>query len=88
MAKYNLNNRLTLQLGIKDYNLIKEKIPKQICTYIYKPFNFWGTNKLGAGTFMNYSLNEKYFKKFNFVVDLNNTYLKTIINYSNIKKIN
>ena len=86
MAKYNLKNNLTLQLGIKDYNLIKEKIPNQLCSGIYKPFNLWGNNKLGAGIFMNYSLNEKYFKKFNFAVDMSNTYLKTIINFSNIKK--
>ena len=28
IAKYNFKNNLALQLGIKDYNLIKEKMPK------------------------------------------------------------
>ena len=56
MAKYSFKNNLTLQLGIKDYNIIKEKKPSKICAGIYKPFNLWGNNKLGAGLFMNYSL--------------------------------
>ena len=86
MAKYNFNNNLILQLGIIDYNLIKEKIPSNFCAGIYKPLNLWGNNKLGAGIFMNYSLNEKLFKKFNFAFDISNTYLKTIVNFSNIKK--
>ena len=86
MAKYNFNNNLILQLGIIDYNLIKEKIPTNFCAGIYKPLNLWGNNKLGAGIFMNYSLNEKLFKKFNFAFDISNTYLKTIVNFSNIKK--
>lgn len=86
MAKYNFNNKLTLQLGIKDFNLIKEKIPTQICGGIYKPLNLWGNNKFGAGIYMNYSLNEKYFKNYNFKFDISNTYLKTIINFINNKK--
>ena len=86
MAKYNFNNNLILQLGIIDYNLIKEKIPTNFCAGIYKPLNLWGNNKLGAGIFMNYSLNEKLFKKFNFAFDISNTYLKTIVNFSNSKK--
>ena len=86
MAKYNFKNNLILQLGIIDYNLIKEKIPSNFCAGIYKPLNLWGNNKLGAGIFMNYSLNEKLFKKFNFAFDISNTYLKTIVNFSNIKK--
>ena len=86
MAKYNFNNNLILQLGIIDYNLIKEKIPSNFCAGIYKPLNLWGNNKLGAGIFMNYSLNEKLFKKFNFAFDISNTYLKTIVNFSNSKK--
>ena len=86
MAKYSFNNKLTLQLGIKDYNLIKEKKPSKICAGIYKPFNLWGNNILGAGLFMNYSLNEKFLKKYNITFDISNTYLKTILNYSNSKK--
>ena len=86
MAKYNFKNNLILQLGIIDYNLIKEKIPTNFCAGIYKPLNLWGNNKLGAGIFMNYSLNEKLFKKFNFAFDISNTYLKTIVNFSNSKK--
>ena len=86
MAKYNFNNKLTLQLGIKDFNLIKEKIPTQICGGIYKPLNLCGNNKFGAGIYMNYSLNEKYFKNYNFKFDISNTYLKTIINFINNKK--
>ena len=86
MAKYNFKNYLTLQLGIKDYNLIKEKIPTSLSAGIYKPLNLWGNNKLGAGIFMNYSLNEKLLKKCNFTFDISNTYLKTIVNLSNSKK--
>ena len=86
MAKYNFKNNLILQLGIKDYNLVKEKIPTNFCASIYKPLNLWGNNKLGAGIFMNYSLNEKLLKKCNFTFDISNTYLKTIINFSNSKK--
>ena len=86
MAKYNYKNKLTLQLGIKDYNLIKEKIPKTLCAGIYKPFNLWGNNIFGAGLFMNYSLNEKYLKKCNLAFDISNTYLKTALNFSNNKK--
>lgn len=86
MAKYNFNNNLTLQLGIKDYNLIKEKIPTQIYGGIYKPLNLWGNNKFGAGIYMNYSLNEKFLKNYNFKFDISNTYLKTIINFTNNKK--
>ena len=86
MAKYNFNNKLTLQLGIKDYNLIKEKLPSKFCAGIYKPFNLWGNNKLGAGIFMNYSLNEKFLKTCNFSCDISNTYLKAILNFSNNRK--
>jgi hypothetical protein len=86
MAKYNFNNKLTLQLGIKEYNLIKEKIPSQFCAGIYKPINLWGKNKLSAGMFMNYSLNEKFLKTCNFSCDISNTYLKAILNFTNNKK--
>ena len=86
MAKYSFSNNLTLQLGIKDYNLVKEKIPTKICGGIYKPFNLWGNNKFGTGMFMNYSLNEKFLKSSKFTLDISNTYLKTIFDYNCNKK--
>ena len=86
IAKYNLKNNLILQLGIKDYDLIKEKMPNNFCAGISKPFNFWGNNKLNTSIFMNYSLYEKYLKNCNFCLGINNPYLKTILNYNYNKK--
>ena len=86
MAKYTFRNNLALQLGIKDYNLVKEKIPSRFCGGFYKNFNLWGNNKFGAGVLMNYSLNEKFLKSCNFKFDITNTYLNTVLNYNYNKK--
>jgi len=86
IAKYTSKNNLTLQLGIKDYNLIKEKIPTKIFAGISKPFNLWGNNKLNTSIFMNYSLNEKFFKNMKICFDISNPYLKTMLNWSTNKK--
>jgi len=80
IAKYNLKNNLVLQLGIKDYDLIKAKMPTNFCAGISKPFNFFGNNKLNTSIFINYSLYEKYLKNCNFCLGINNSYLKTILN--------
>jgi hypothetical protein len=82
IAKYNFKNNLALQLGIKDYNLIKEKIPTKFCAGISKSFNLWGNNKLNTGILMNYSLNEQFLKNCNFNFDISNTYLKTMLNWN------
>ncbi len=86
MAKYTFGNKLTFQLGIKDYNLVKEKIPTRFCGGIYKSFNLWGNNKFGTGVLMNYSMTEKFVKSCNFKFDISNTYLKTLLNYNYNKK--
>ena len=86
IAKYNFKNNLTLQLGIKDFDLIKEKVPTNLYSGIYKSFNLWGNNKLGSGIFMNYSLNEQFLKNCNISFNISNTYLNTILNYNNNKK--
>jgi len=86
IAKYTSKNNLALQLGIKDYNLIKEKIPTKIFAGISKPFNLWGNNKLNTSIFMNYSLNEKFFKNVKICFDISNPYLKTMLNWSTNKK--
>jgi len=80
IAKYNLKNELVLQLGIKDYDLIKEKMPSNICAGISKPFKLWGNNKLNTSIIMNYSIYEKYLKNCNFCLGINNSYLKTLLN--------
>ena len=40
-AKYNFKNNLCLQLGIKDFNLMKDRIPNEICGGGSKIFNLW-----------------------------------------------
>ncbi len=86
IAKYNLKNNLVLQLGIKDYDLIKAKMPTNFCAGISKPFNFLGNNKLNTSIFMNYSLYEKFLKNCNFCLGINNSYLKTVLNCNYNKK--
>ena len=85
-AKYNFKNNLCLQLGIKDFNLMKEKIPTQICGGSSKEFNLWGNTKLNTGLFMHYSLNEKYVKNANLNFDISNSYLTTKFNLGFDKK--
>ena len=85
-AKYNFKNNLCLQLGIKDFNLMKEKIPTQICGGSSKEFNLWGNTKLNTGLFMHYSLNEKYVKNVNLNFDISNSYLTTKFNLGFDKK--
>ena len=86
IAKYNFKNNLSLQLGIKDYNLIREKFPTNFCAGLSKPFNLWGNNKLNTGFFLNYSLSDKFLKNCNCNFDISNTYLKTMLNWSFNKK--
>ena len=86
MSKYNLKNNLCLQLGIKDFDLMKDKIPNQICGGISKEFNLWGSNKLNTGFIMNYSLNEKFVKNTNLNFDISNCYLRTKFNLGIDKK--
>ena len=81
MTKYTTKNNLCLQLGIKNYNLMKDKIPAQVYGGISKEFKLWGNNKLNTGFIMNYSLNDKYVKKTNINLDISNTYLTTKFNY-------
>ena len=88
IAKYNLKNNIMLQLGIKDYDLIKEKMPTNFCAGISKPFNLWGNNKLNTSIFMNYSIYANYLKNLNFCFGINNTYMKTILNCNYNKKNN
>ena len=85
-AKYNFKNNLCLQLGIKDFNIMKEKIPTQICGGSSKEFNLWGNTKLNTGLFMHYSLNEKYVKNANLNFDISNSYLTTKFNLGFDKK--
>ena len=85
-AKYNFKNNLCLQLGIKDFNLMKEKIPTQICGGSSKEFNLWGNTKLNTGLFMHYSLNEKYVKNADLNFDISNSYLTTKFNLGFDKK--
>ena len=85
-AKYNFKNNLCFQLGIKDFNLMKEKIPTQICGGSSKEFNLWGNTKLNTGLFMHYSLNEKYVKNANLNFDISNSYLTTKFNLGFDKK--
>ena len=75
-----------MQLGIKDFNLMKEKIPTQICGGSSKEFNLWGNTKLNTGLFMHYSLNEKYVKNANLNFDISNSYLTTKFNLGFDKK--
>ena len=86
IAKYDFKNNLALQLGIKDFNLIKEKIPTKFFAGVSKPFNLWGNNKLNTSIFMNYSLSEKFFKNVKVCFDISNPYLKTMLNWSTNKK--
>ena len=85
-AKYSFKNNLSLQLGIKDYNLIKEKIPTNFCAGISKPFNLWGNNKLNTEALLTYSLKEKFLKNSKFSFEISNTYLKTILNWYTNKR--
>jgi hypothetical protein len=85
-AKYNFKNNLCLQLGIKDFNLMKDRIPNEICGGGSKIFNLWGNTKLNTGLFMNYSLSEKYLKKTNLNFDISNSYLTTKFNLGIDKK--
>ena len=86
IAKYNFKNNLALQLGIKEFNLIKEKIPTKFLAGVSKPFNLWGNNKLNTSILMNYSLSEKFFKNVKVCFDISNPYLKTMLNWSTSKK--
>ena len=86
IAKYKFKNNLSLQLGIKDFNLIKEKTPSCICAGFSKPFNLWRNNKLSMEVLLNYSLNDKYFKSNNFKFDINNSYLKSLFSFGFNKK--
>lgn len=86
MSKYNLKNNLCLQLGIKDFNLMKDRIPSQLFGGISKEFNLWGSNKLNTGLMINYSLNEKFMKNTNINFDISNSYLKTKFNLGIDKK--
>ena len=85
-AKYNCKNNLCMQLGIKDFNLMKEKIPPQICGGISKEFNLWGNTKLNTGLSLNYSLKEKFLKDHNLNFDISNSYLITKFNLGFDKK--
>ena len=80
ISKYSFRNNLCLQLGIKDYNLMKDRIPSQVLGGISKEFNLWGNTKLNTGVIMNYSLNEKFVKNTNINLDICNSYLKTKFN--------
>ena len=86
IMKYNFKNNLCLQLGIKDFNLMKEKIPPQICGGISKEFNLWGNTKLNTGLSLNYSLKEKFLKNHNLNFDISNSYLTTKFNLGFDKK--
>ena len=85
-AKYNCKNNLCMQLGIKDFNLMKEKIPTQICGGMSKEFNLWGNSKLNTDLFMHYALNEKYLKNANLNFIISNSYLTTKFNLGFDKK--
>lgn len=86
MMKYNFKNNLCLQLGIKDFNPMKEKIPPQVCGGISKEFNLWGNTKLNTGYSLNYSLKEKFLKNHNLNFDISNSYLITKFNLGFDKK--
>ncbi len=86
MAKYDFKNSLCLKLGLKDYNLIKDRSLSQLCGGASKVFNLWGNTKLNTGMVFNYALNEKYMKNTNFNFDISNSYLKTMFNLEIDKK--
>ena len=86
MSKYTFKNNLCLQLGIKEFNLMKEKIPNQVLGGISKEFNLWGNTKLNTGAMMHYSLNEKFLKNTDINFDISNSYLKTKFNLGIEKK--
>ena len=86
IAKYNLRKDLSMQIGIKDFNLIKEKIPNSIYGGLSIPFNLWGNNKFCAKVFSNYCLKEKFFKSTDLNFDISNTFLNAGFNLSFNKK--
>ena len=86
ISKINFKNNLCFQLGIKDFNLMKDKIPTQVLGGVSKEFNLWGNTKLNTGVMMNYSLNEKFLKNTNINFGISNSYLNTKFNLGFDKK--